>query len=562
MERLINILIIDDNEQDVSGLKEILAGNGNILISCDSIEKAHEIMQFRQVGVVLVNVDSPLFHSMDDLKVLLESYPNNSPYTILITDNIRNSPKLIKGFKNGAVDFINKPFHQYLIQAKIGVYKSLYFKDKRIDQLLRNILPPTVLDALKDVGKFSPKRIDNGVVLFTDFVDFSFKSKNIRPLKLVSRLENYFTRFDEITERYKLEKIKTIGDSYMALAGVTEDNEEPILRTFLAAIEIRDYIRNERDVARAMKRDYWDIRIGIHCGPLVAGIIGSSRYSFDVWGDTVNIAARAQQISEVDQITFTKAALSSDIEHYFDIKNVGEVPIQKRGGTMELFQLEKIKLPFSLYGFGKYPNVELRKKCKINANDFDRLRTDILNKLKSLLPDELMYHDLLHTLNVEKAAIRLAKMEGLNEDETLILRTSALFHDSGFIYTNERNELHSVRLMRQMVTKYGYSEEQMDEIERIIMATSSDIQPETKLEKLMCDADHDYLGRADYYMVASKLREELLVQGHELSEKEWLQFQIEFLQNKHIFYSETSMNIRQKGKENRIEELKEKLKLV
>lgn len=554
MERLINILIIDENESDRLALREILGGGGNILLFCDSIGEAHKILNRREAGIVLVNVDSPHFSSMDDFKELLQAHASKTHYSIIITENTRTGSKLLKGFNSGAVDFITKPFNPLLIQAKLDVYKSLYYKDLRIAQLLGNILPENVLDDLNQYGKFSPKRVDKGVVLFTDFVDFSMKSKSIKPIKLVKRLEYYFTAFDEIVDRYKLEKIKTIGDAYMAIAGVNEDNAEPILRACMAALEMRNFIRNEKELARALKKDYWEIRIGMHAGPLVAGIIGSKRYSFDVWGDTVNIAARAQQFSGIDQITVTQA-IHDESAKYFEMKDLGNVPIKKRGGTMETFELESLKSEYSLYRNGKVPSVELRVLCEIATVDFEHMRSDILNKLKSMLPDEVIYHDLGHTLNVEKAAIRLGRLEGLNEEEMLLLRTAALFHDTGFIYTYDHNELHAVRLMEQMLPKYGFDENQIREIRGMILATAPDIEPVGLLQEILCDADHDYLGRADYYVVASKLREEMIAFGKDLSEEEWMQMQIRFLGQTHRFYTVTALNIRQKGKTNRLGEL-------
>lgn len=561
MERLINILIIDEKESDRSALREILGGGGNILLFCDSIRDAHKILNRREAGIVLVNVDSPNFSSMDDFKELLQAHASKTHYSIIITENTRTGSKLLKGFNSGAVDFITKPFNPLLIQAKLDVYKSLYYKDLRIAQLLGNILPENVLDDLNQYGKFSPKRVDKGVVLFTDFVDFSMKSKSIKPIKLVKRLEYYFTAFDEIVDRYKLEKIKTIGDAYMAIAGVNEDNAEPILRACMAALEMRNFIRNEKELARALKKDYWEIRIGMHAGPLVAGIIGSKRYSFDVWGDTVNIAARAQQFSGIDQITITQA-IYDECAAYFELKELGNVPIKKRGGTMETFELESLKSEYSLYQNGKVPSVELRVLCQIATVDFEHMRSDILNKLKSMLPDEVIYHDLGHTLNVEKAAIRLGRLEGLNEEEMLILRTAALFHDTGFIYTYDHNELHAVRLMEQMLPKYGFNEHQIREIREMILATAPDIEPVGLLQEILCDADHDYLGRADYYVVASKLKEEMIAFGKELSEEDWMHMQIRFLGEIHRFYTVTALNIRQKGKTNRLAELKTALEAL
>jgi class 3 adenylate cyclase len=561
VERLINILIIDEKESDRSALREILGGGGNILLFCDSVVEAHQILNRREAGIVLVNVDSPNFSSMDDFKKLLQVHASKTHYSIIITENTRTGSRLLKGFNSGAVDFITKPFNPLLIQAKLDVYKSLYYKDQRIAQLLGNIFPENVLDDLNQYGKFSPKRVDKGVVLFTDFVDFSMKSKSIKPIKLVKRLEYYFTAFDEIVERYKLEKIKTIGDAYMAIAGVNEDNAEPILRACMAALEMRDFIRNEKELARALKKDYWEIRIGVHAGPLVAGIIGSKRYSFDVWGDTVNIAARAQQFSGIDQITVTQV-IHDESAAYFEMKDLGNVPIKKRGGSMEIFELESLKSEYSLYNNGKVPSVELRVLCQIATVDFEHMRSDILNKLKSMLPDEVIYHDLGHTLNVEKAAIRLGKLEGLNDEEMLLLRTAALFHDTGFIFTYDHNELYAVRLMEQMLPKYGFNEEQIRVIREMIQATTLGIEPVGLLQEILCDADHDYLGRADYYVVASKLKQEMAAFGKDLSEEEWMQMQIRFLGELHKFYTVTALNIRQKGKTNRLAELKSALEVL
>lgn len=561
MERLINILIIDDNETDQMALKEILGGGGNILLFCDSIEEAHAVLQRKEAGIILINIDSPYFTSMEEFQELLELHQHRTHYSIVITENARTGSKVLRGLNSGAVDFISKPFNPHLIQAKIDVYKSLFYKDQRIAQLLGNILPRTVLEDLNNHGKFSPKRVDNGVVLFTDFVDFSMKSKSIKPLKLVKRLEYYFTRFDEIVERYKLEKIKTIGDAYMALAGVTESNEEAVLRSCLAALEMRDFMRNEKEVAKALKRDYWEIRIGIHAGPLVAGIIGSSRYSFDVWGDTVNIAARAQQVSETDAITISQEIVD-DCGELFDTNYIGDVPIKKRGGTMNLYSLDRLKKEYSLYGDGKLANVALRKRCHIASVDFEHMRNDIVNRLKSILPENVVYHDLAHTLNVEKSAIRLGRLEGLNEEEMMLLRTAVLYHDSGFIFTYHRNELHGVRLMEQALPKYGYDVQQIDIIRSMILSTGHGVEPVTLMEQIMCDADHDYLGRADYYMVAQKLREEMAVFGNEMNDEEWIRFQLAYLEDDHQFYTPTSKNIRERGKQNRISELKVKLKML
>ncbi|PHR28423.1 MAG: guanylate cyclase [Fluviicola sp.] len=558
MERFINILIIESDRKTRVGLKEMLTGSGNNVLLAESLENAFPILEKKEIGIVLINVEESK-HAIEELTELQKSSPFNNQYIILITKENSSASKLVKGIKQGAVDYISTPFNPNLIRSKIEVFKSLFYKDQRIAQLLSNIFPDSILGELSNVGKFSPKRVQNGVVLFTDFVDFSSKAKNINPLGLIKRLEYYFTKFDSIIEKYNLEKIKTIGDAYMALAGVTENVPRPAIRACLAAIEIRDFMRNERDIAIAMRKDFWEIRIGLHMGPLVAGIIGSSKFSFDVWGDTVNIASRAEEATKSGNITIT-SNIADGIGSYFETIPRGKIDIHKRGGSIEMFYLSKLKDQHSMDGNGLFPSAKLRTVCGLASMDFDQLRENILTRLRSLLPETVVYHDVPHTLNVEKAAMRYARLEGVDSESILLIRTAALFHDTGYIYSNKNNEDFGMNMAKSMLPNYGYSSIQIDIINKIINSTKSSVEPTNLLEKIMCDADHDYLGRPDYYAIANKLRQEYENEGREMADNEWIKFQLHFLEDIHVFYTETAKNIRDIGKTARIRELHTKLK--
>ena len=520
-----------------------------------SVYQALAILKQKEVGILLINIDSPFFGGIELLQSLKEASTVKNVYKIVLTENSQSGSNLVKGLNEGAIDFIQKPFNPNLVKAKIEVYKALYYKDQRIGQLLENIFPENVLLDLNTFGKFSPKRVENGVVLFTDFVGFSQKSRDISPLKLLKKLEFYFTKFDEITERYKLEKIKTIGDSYMALAGVTENAPQPEIRACLAAIEMRNFMINEREVALAMNKDFWEIRIGIHAGPLVAGIIGTKKFSFDVWGDTVNIASRAEQESEPDKILITQN-VHKTIEDYFETTFHGNVEIKKRGGIEKMFFLDVIKDEYCLYNEGKVPNKYILQICDLPTVDFQHMQKDILNKLKSSLPEELIYHDLQHTANVEKAAIRFAKLEGLSDHDLMLLRTAVYYHDAGFLVSYHNNENFGMKLAENNLPQFGYSMTEINIITKIIAATKNGVQPETMLEKIMCDADHDYFGRADYIAVSKKLRTEMENIGESMTDLEWLDFQLNYIELKHEYYTETARNIREYGKKARIQELK------
>lgn len=558
MERFINILIIDHDPKIRLGLKEILAGGGNNVLTAETMDTALSILEKKEIGIILVNVDRSN-EAFDKIDILKERNLFKNNYIIVITNATHPGSKVVKAINHGAVDFLTYPFNPNLVKSKVEVYKSLFYKDQRIGQLLTNIFPENILDELATSGKFSPKRVQNGVVLFTDFVDFSMKAKKSKPLQLIRKLERYFTEFDRITQKYNLEKIKTIGDAYMALAGVTEDEPNPAIRACLAAIEIRDFMRTERDIAIATKKDFWEIRLGLHMGPLVAGIIGSSKYSFDVWGDTVNIAARAEQASKSGNITIS-SSIKEKLGNYFDCSDRGQISIHKRGGSLEMYYLHRITPEYSLHTEGRTPNNELREICGLSNLDFDHVRNSILNRMKALLPEDISYHDLPHTLNVEKAAMRYAALEGIKGEDEKLLQTAVLFHDSGFIIQYEHNEDHGAEIARTILPEFGYTKIQIETICSIINATKFDVEPKTLLEKIMCDADHDYLGRPDYHSIAKKLRLEIeLFTGKTFSEEEWIQFQLEFLENKHRYYTETAYNIRQTGKVKRIHDLKNQL---
>lgn len=561
MERFINILIVDDNLKNQKGLKEILSGGGNNVLLAETIHEAIPILQQKEIGILLINIDHPFAGGLELLQSYKESSTVKNIYKIVLTADSASGAKMVKGLNEGAVDYITIPFNPNLIQAKIEVFKSLYYKDQRINQLLSNIFPANVLEDLNTLNKFSPKRVENGIVIFTDFVDFSVKARDMKPIRLLKKLEYYFTKFDEIIARYKLEKIKTIGDAYMALGGVTENLQEPAVRACLAALEIRNFMRNERDIARALNRDYWEIRVGLHMGPLVAGIIGSSKISFDVWGDTVNIAARAEAGTKPGYITITKD-IANEVQEYMNLEPRGEVSIHKRGGNIEMFYLSELKLEHCLYGEGKIASTILRKKCGLSSIDFRNMRLDIINRMKALLPEGVLYHDISHTLNVEKAAIRFAKLEGIDDESILLLQTAVLYHDTGFILQYHDNELFGIKLAQNNLPKYGYSEEQIELIANIIASTSTKTSPKTILEKIMNDADHDYLGRADYYNVVNKLRREMENFGESMSDKAWIDFQLHYLEEVHLFFTETAKNIRLQGKKARIAELKEQLAVL
>ena len=174
---------------------------------------------------------------------------------------------------------------------------------ERSEQLLRNVLPARVAEELKERGYSPPQSFPAASVLFTDLVGFTQKSSELEPSDLIADLNDVFTRFDEIMNDHGCERIKTIGDAYLAVCGMPEPRADHATRMVGAAVEAMAYMRRRRirsDTA-------WEIRMGIHSGPVVGGIVGVNKYIYDVFGDTINTASRMETNSAPMRINLSEA---------------------------------------------------------------------------------------------------------------------------------------------------------------------------------------------------------------------------------------------------------------
>ena len=198
------------------------------------------------------------------------------------------------------------------------------------EKLLLNILPEETAIELKRTGKAEPQRFEKVTVLFTDFVDFSKISEQLTPDVLLEALGFYFAAFDEIISQYDLEKIKTIGDSYMCAGGLPLPDERNIEKTVTAAIEMRDFVLKSKRERTASGKPCFDCRIGVHTGSVIAGIIGTKKFAYDIWGDTVNTAARMQQKGEANRINISGTTYEL-IKHSFECTHRGRIEAKNKG---------------------------------------------------------------------------------------------------------------------------------------------------------------------------------------------------------------------------------------
>ena len=204
--------------------------------------------------------------------------------------------------------------------------ESLKAEQKKSDDLLHNILPVNVAKDLKEMGRTIPKRQKNATILFTDFEGFTELVSKMRPITLVKELNDIFGRFDEIVEEAGIEKIKTIGDAYMAAGGLEEEGTEHAVHCITAARHMLSYLE-ERNKQHKIK---WRMRVGIHSGPIVAGVVGKKKFSYDIFGDTINTASRMESSGEPGKIN---VSISTFRLVKNDIKCVhrGKIPVKGKG---------------------------------------------------------------------------------------------------------------------------------------------------------------------------------------------------------------------------------------
>ena len=417
------------------------------------------------------------------------------------------------------------------------------------------MLPKSTARELKSGQKAGPYHYNMVTVLFSDIQGFTKISEQLDSEHLIDQLDKFFLEFDTVVERYNIEKIKTIGDAYMCAGGIPEKNRTNPIEVVLAAMEMQHYMKSLKMKTDDGNRQIWDLRIGVDTGPVVAGVLGRKKITYDIWGGTVNTASRMEASGQPGKINITENTYML-IKDFFICKYRGKMPVKYKG-EIDMYFVEGFKPEFATDLRGLHPNDKFFIQLQLlRVNDVEEF---VLTKLEDGLPDNLYYHNVKHTIDVVTQVELIGRSEGVTEEDMLILKTAALFHDMGHLINYDTHEEEGARMAKKILPKFQYNNKQIEKICQLIMVTRMPPEPKGLLEEIMCDADLDYLGRTDFVPVSINLYKELHERNKIDSLMEWNKTQIEFIK-KHQYFTATAQKLREVNKNKQLENIKNEIR--
>jgi len=343
------ILIAEDETIIAIDIKSTLQKLGYLVPEiATSGEKVIEYLKKERPDLILMDISlAGELDGIETAEIISRKYDLPIVYLTALT----NSETLKRARLTEPFGYLLKPFDERNLHSTIemALYKhkvdlelkkrtkELEAEKVKTDQLLHNIFPSVIVKELKTKGTVSPKYYESASILFTDFDNFTDFAAKVSAEKLVKELNHIFTNFDFIIDKYGLEKLKTIGDSYMIAGGLPDVSDDHAVRITKAAIEMQEIIKE----ANRTNQFACKMRVGIHTGPCVAGIVGIKKYTYDVWGDTVNIAKRLETHCEPGGINITLSTYEL-IKNHFDCEYRGTFKAKGKG-EMDMYFVRSLK---------------------------------------------------------------------------------------------------------------------------------------------------------------------------------------------------------------------------
>jgi class 3 adenylate cyclase/CheY-like chemotaxis protein len=336
------VLVVDDNEANRDLLARRVRRQGHAVTVAEDGVQALELMRQEPFDLVLLDIMMP---HMNGYQVLehLKTDPNLRHIPVIVISALDDINSIVECIELGAEDYLAKPFNAVLLAARITnslekkrlrdqeqfYLEQLHAEKERSEQLLLNILPKPIVEQLKQGEHNIADSFAKATVLFADIVDFTRLSTHHSPTEIVSLLNQIFSAFDRLAEQHGVEKIKTIGDAYMVVGGLPTPRVDHAEAIAEMAIDMLDAISQ----FRTQTGESLNMRIGINTGPVVAGVIGTNKFIYDLWGDTVNIASRMESTGIAGSIQVTPATYNL-LQNKYLFEERGVIPIKGKGDVM------------------------------------------------------------------------------------------------------------------------------------------------------------------------------------------------------------------------------------
>jgi adenylate cyclase len=346
-DRSPSILVVDDNEDNRFTLIQRLRREGyNELVEAEGGREALRLLTERNFDLVLLDIMMPEINGYEVLEHIKSDMAlRNIP--VIVISAVDDMDSVVRCIGMGARDYLPKPFNSVVLRARIGAclehkrlreQEMLYLRQieqerLRAEELLYAMLPVSAVHELKATQSVRPRRFDQVVVMFCDVVDFTAYCDQHSPEEAVGHLQILVDEHEAICQRHGLEKIKIVGDAFIATAGLFRHIKDPALASVRCGLEMAA-------VSRTLGAG-WDVRIGIHIGPVVAGVIGRRHYAFDLWGDTVNTAARIVAAAKPGSV-LVSSSLWLHLQDHCRGRTNGFVDLKGKG-SLELVECQEVR---------------------------------------------------------------------------------------------------------------------------------------------------------------------------------------------------------------------------
>jgi class 3 adenylate cyclase len=428
---------------------------------------------------------------------------------------------------------------------------ELMREKEKTDELLANLLPKDTADELKNTGKATSQKFNMVTVLFSDIQGFTKIAEQMNPEKLIDELDNFFFHFDSVVEKYNIEKIKTIGDAYMCAGGIPYKNRTNPVEVVLAAVEIQNYMRQ----LKQNNNNIWDLRIGIHTGAVIAGVVGHKRMSYDIWGDTVNTASRMESSGQPGKVNVSGHTYEL-VKDFFICEYRGRMPVKYKG-DIDMYFVKGIRPELSV-DLKVVPNkkffIQLQLLRLLDLEEF------IIDKLENELQPDIYFHNAKHTKDVYTLTELIGRAEDIAQEDLLLCRTAALFIDTGYITNYDDHESENIRMAREILPKFRYSKEQIDVVCNLLLSLKFTDNNKSKPEAILLDACQNYFGRVDFIEHSKMHFQEIKKRVVSLSEKEWFYHELHFIE-RFKFFTETAKMLQEVTFDEQILKIKDFAKL-